>query len=286
MKKNFIFALIAITLAAFAACKSKHQPSTPIDSSQINAEGIDEVYTSSGIRVLRLQDKASEMSADLFKGYNDTLLAALLPDGATPSSINTFLVSTLDHKILFDAGLGTERGGNLLAKLAQLNIRPEDIDAVCLTHLHTDHIGGLLKDGQPVFPNATLFLSVEEFEAWSDGGVMASRNEVWKQVLANYANSIQPFTDGIKLLDGLVECLLAPGHTPGHSVYRVDNCLFAGDLIHAQDLQIKNPQFCASFDNDPDLAAPTREKFLNFARENALLFCDAHCYTPFLKLND
>ena len=161
-------------------------------------------------------------------------------------------------------------------------MKPEDIDAVCLTHLHGDHIGGLLKDGQPVFPNAAIYLSVEEFNAWSDDGPMAAQNGLWKQVLSCYANQINLFQDGDAIIDGRIKTHLAPGHTPGHTVYEAGLCLFVGDLVHAQDLQLPYPDFCARYDNDPALAVKTRKQVLS-SHPGAYL-CGAHCYEPYIEL--
>ncbi len=246
---------------------------------------------------ISLTDMVNEMSIDLFRGSaKDELLAQLMPTGAMRSSINAFLViessaylesNRKPHRILFDAGLGADKGGQMMAKLKE-EAEPSEIDAIFLTHLHTDHIGGLLRDGQRAFPNATIYLSQEELEAWSDQGPFADRNGLWKEVQKAYKGCIKTFRDGEKLCDGLVEAILAPGHTPGHTVYKVDGgtCYMVGDLLHAQDLQIDHPEFCASYDNDPALAVQTRRKILDQLRDGSSYMAAAHCYDPFLNLHD
>lgn len=246
---------------------------------------------------ISLTDMANEMSIDLFRGSaNDELLAQLMPTGAMPSSINTFLViespeylesARKPHRILFDAGLGADKGGQMMAKLKE-EADPSEIDAIFLTHLHADHIGGLLLDGQKAFPNAIIYLSQEELEAWSDQGPFADRNGLWKEVQKAYKDCIKTFRDGETLCDGLVETILAPGHTPGHTVYKVDGgtCYMVGDLLHAQDLQIDYPEFCASYDNDPTLAVQTRERILNLLNDKSKYMAAAHCYDHFINLHD
>ena len=188
------------------------------------------------------------MSIDLFKGsFNDSLLQTLLPEGKSKSAINVFLFSSLQHNILFDAGLGTQTGGTLMDKLDTLGIKPSDIDAVCLTHLHGDHIGGLLTGGKATFPKATLYLSQKEFDSWSDQGSMSKQNDLWKQVQSAYKGRIKTFADRETIINGIVATIPAPGHTPGHTVYQVGNCLIAGDIIHSEDLQLQHPDFCARY---------------------------------------
>ena len=148
---------------------------------------------------------------------------------------------------------------------------------ICVYH----GIGANSQQANILFNTITTFfyLSVEEFNAWADGGVLAERNAQWKEVLASYADKVRPFVDGDTLIDGLAIAMLAPGHTPGHTVYRVGNCLFVGDLVHAEDLQLSYPDFCARYDGDYPQAVMTRKKMIDYATDNRLLMCGAHCYT-------
>lgn len=282
---RILFLSLAVGLL-FIGCNSKNNASFVIDSTQINSEGITVVEDNLPLRILAITDIQNSMSADLFKdSYDDSLLSLLAaPDYQFPSVINAFLIVRDEDIVLVDAGLGADKGGQLLAKLSFLGIRPENVTAVLLTHLHTDHIGGLLHSGQPTFPNAELYLSVDEFNAWADGGALAEKNAQWKEVLASYANSVRPFIDGDTLLDGLIVAMLAPGHTPGHTVYQVGNYLLVGDLVHAEDLQISYPEFCARYDGDFSQAVATRIRFIDYATVNNLSLCGAHCYTQPLTI--
>ncbi len=301
MKRNIIKATAAILSVLCAACGPSSNQTEPADTSAVKnfktivegvavKDGISKYYlngqdTINGDAIIAFQDRASEMSIDLFKGsYNDSLLQTLLPEGSSKSAINVFLLNNLQHNILFDAGLGTHSGGTFMDKLDTLGVKPSDIDAVCLTHLHGDHIGGLLSNGKAAFPKATLYLSEKECSAWGEQGSMSKQNELWKQVQSAYKGRIKTFADGDTIIDGIVKTIPAPGHTPGHTIYLVGNCLIAGDIIHAQDLQLQYPDFCARYDNDPATAVQTRKEIIHFASSNGYLFCDAHCYNPFLKL--
>lgn len=275
-----IIPLFVCTLAlSLVSCHSNSPKSSSSDTVKPSADGIAVMNESSEVTITGIHDLENSMSVDLFKGScPDSILQRLAPQGSFPSAINVYLAVSDGHIALFDTGLGADKGGKLLEKLAYLHVRPEEIDAIFLTHLHADHIGGLLKDGKPVFPHATIYLSVDEFNAWSDEGDMASQNELWKKVLACYALQIQPFNNGDRLLDGLVVARLAPGHTPGHTVYIVGDNLIAGDLLHAQDLQLEHPECCARYDNDPSQAIETRKEILKYTKENELYLSGAHCY--------
>ena len=291
--KHTIF-LLATTMILTSSCRNGNTQAQTTDTPQ---EPAITITTKGGVSLLckgdktlvfGLVDKTNEMSKELFLGsYNDSLLNVLMPTGASRSAINAFIAIDSSNTILFDAGLGAENGGRLLKTMKEADLDPAKVTAVCLTHLHFDHIGGLLLDGKAAFPNATIYLSQEEYDAWGDGGPMAKNNGMWKQVMETYKGHIKTFHDGEKLFDGLVVANLAPGHTPGHTVYTVDGiCLIAGDLLHAQDLQLDHPQFCARYDADPAQATATRTQILQNVRDNGQHFAGAHCYDHFINLRE
>ena len=282
--KNTLNMLAAMMLLLAASC----QNGTPQKSTIIIEEkdGVSLLCHGDNTLIFGWVDVANEMSAELFRGsYNDSLLVALMPTGASRSAINAFLAIGPANTVLFDAGLGADKGGRLLERMKNAGVEPSKVTDVCLTHLHTDHIGGLLSDGHATFPNATIHLSQEEFDAWSDNGPLAANNGLWKKVMEAYKERIVTFHDGERLFDGMVVAKLAPGHTPGHTVYEVyEVCLIAGDLLHAQDLQLGHPQFCARYDSDPAQAADTRTRIFDDLRNNEHYMAGAHCYKHFINL--
>lgn len=289
MKTKILKATAAMLAILFAACGNHAADTATADTTSAQPQELQPgvtIYTvNDTLQVAALQDVANEMSRDLFVGsFDDTLLRQLLPTGSTPSAINAFMALTPSHTILFDAGLGSQAGGTLLQKLELIGRTPADVDAVCLTHLHGDHIGGLLKDGQAAFPNATLYVSATESAACVEGGALARMADLWAGVQKAYSGRVVTFADSTQLFGGLVKTIPAPGHTPGHTLYLVGNCLMAGDIIHAQDLQLEHPDFCARYDQDPKAAVPMRKHILDLVAQNGYLLCDAHCYDPFIKL--
>lgn len=289
MKTKILKATAAILAILFAACGNHAADTATADTTSAQPQELQPgvtIYTvNDTLQVAALQDVANEMSRDLFVGsFDDSLLLQLMPAASTPSAINAFMALTPSHTILFDAGLGSQAGGTLLQKLELIGRTPADVDAVCLTHLHGDHIGGLLKDGQAAFPNATLYVSATESAACVEGGALARMADLWAGVQKAYSGRVVTFADSTQLFGGLVKTIPAPGHTPGHTLYLVGNCLMAGDIIHAQDLQLEHPDFCARYDQDPKAAVPMRKHILDLVAQNGYLLCDAHCYDPFIKL--
>lgn len=289
MKTKILKATAAMLAILFAACGNHAADTTTADTTSAQPQELQPgvtIYTvNDTLQVAALQDVANEMSRDLFVGsFDDSLLLQLMPTASTPSAINAFMALTPSHTILFDAGLGSQAGGTLLQKLELIGRTPADVDAVCLTHLHGDHIGGLLKDGQAAFPNATLYVSATESAACVEGGALARMADLWAGVQKAYSGRVVTFADSTQLFGGLVKTIPAPGHTPGHTLYLVGNCLMAGDIIHAQDLQLEHPDFCARYDQDPQAAVPMRKHILDLVAQNSYLLCDAHCYDPFIKL--
>jgi glyoxylase-like metal-dependent hydrolase (beta-lactamase superfamily II) len=200
-----------------------------------------------------------------------------------------FLVNTGRQLILVDAGAGTWFGGGALGRLVEslrsAGYAPEQVDRVLLTHLHSDHIGGLTtQDGQRVFPNADVFVSKAENDFWLSPEIAAKAAkdaqpffQSAQAIAAPYiqAGKWHTFSDSDVLVDGL-ELVSLHGHTPGHSGYEFSSngrkILFWGDIIHQQLVQLSHPDITVVFDIDHAAAAATRNKLLpTLAREGVLI---------------
>ena len=101
----------------------------------------------------------------LYPDVPDSLWSALGLQEGVPSSMSCFLLRADGKTILLDAGLGAPFS-QLLPKLNELGLTPEELRLIYITHLHPDHIGGLLKDGKMAFPQAELYVNRIEAEAW------------------------------------------------------------------------------------------------------------------------
>lgn len=177
------------------------------------------------------------------------------------AGMNYFVVDTGQEKFLFDAG---NPGGNTVKMLSKAGIAPGEISAVFLTHLHPDHIGGLLDDnGQKVFPKAKMYISKEEAAYWGDTAHSGEWFDMARNVLAAYKADITLFEQNRKLQG--VESIPTFGHTPGHTSFRVSSqgksLLIWGDITHVV-AQFANPEIYVTFDVDSTRAVKTRTELM------------------------
>jgi glyoxylase-like metal-dependent hydrolase (beta-lactamase superfamily II) len=181
---------------------------------------------------------------DLLKKYKNT------PNYAE-SAINYFLLNEKGEYTLFDAGLPKSAGNDIVANLAKVGIKPADIKRICLTHMHGDHIGGLVEGGKAVFPNAELHVPLEEYNYW------ISRNEMAKEVFTLYSKQLKTFPMVSSPITPTIKPHSLVGHTPGHTYYEVgtekDKIMILGDFIHA-NVQFTEPKITLSYDVDPTAA--------------------------------
>ena len=211
------------------------------------------------------------------------------------TSHNSFLVNTGAKLVLIDAGAGTllgPRAGQLVDNLRAAGYRPEQVDEIYLTHMHTDHVGGLMTGTDRTFPNAIVRVNKREIDYWLSEANMHAAPTAAKRFFDAASASLVPymqagrlevFEDETSLLPG-VRALPAYGHTPGHAMYMVksgaEKLLLWGDIVHVAQVQFDDPAVTISYDVDPTEAEQEHWRQFAAAAKNGYLVGGAHISFP------
>lgn len=206
-------------------------------------------------------------------------------------SDNFYLLDTVDKRILFDAITA-----DVSAILKEAGYNPDDIDIICLTHMHADSIIGLIANDKAVFTKAQIYIANEEIEYWSKTTDNSDNSKVAKKVLNLYKDRIKGFSKNSVITKGVLS-IPAFGHTPGHTVYKItdDNkywggvilraypdeaVLIIGDIIYAE-VQFSSPDInILGYDYNPQQAAETRNKIMQMASDKMFLIAGMHIMVP------
>jgi glyoxylase-like metal-dependent hydrolase (beta-lactamase superfamily II) len=196
---------------------------------------------------------------------------------------NCLLIENAGKRVLFDNGMGTAKlygpaSGQLLAGLAEAGIGPASIDALVLTHAHSDHCWGTMRDdGVPNYPNAAIYMAEAELAYWESNppGERRDVSGVRKHLLP-LRERIVVIRDGQEFLPG-VHAWATPGHTPGHMAYLLSGgwCLI-GDVAFHDPLSYAFTEAASIFDTDPVQAAATRHAVLARLAEERLSVVGYH----------
>ena len=194
-----------------------------------------------------------------------------------PFNFNVLVARFGGEIVLFDAGNGADgmgTSGMLAARLATIGITPGDVTAVFLSHAHPDHIGGLVAEGEPAFPNATVIASNAELDFWTSEAPDLSGSplpaEMKQGMVAGARKVVEILGDRIERIDpgsrmlGAITPQAAYGHTPGHLTYRLDSAgeslYHIVDLAHNHVLMFADPAWAIAFDTDRRMAVATRKR--------------------------
>ncbi len=214
----------------------------------------------------------------------DQALALAYDKEPVETSVNGFLVNTGNKLVLIDTGAGNLFGptlGSLVANLKAAGYQPEQVDEIYITHMHPDHVGGLMAGDKLAFPNAIVRADKHDVDYWLDEANMAKVPPEAQRFFQGAITSLKPYVDAGKLkafegdtdLVPGVRAIARYGHTPGHTAYMIESrgekMLAWGDLVHVSALQFNDPNAVIRFDVDTKAGAAQRNvSYTEAAKQN------------------
>lgn len=207
--------------------------------------------------------------------FDEVSAAARIPTDVSQFFFTPTVVNTGAELVLFDTGLSAD---GTTAALAAAGYTPDQIDVVVLTHMHGDHIGGLMQGDAPTFSNARYVSGQVEFDAWSK-----SDNEGFATKVKPLAEQMSFLGDGGSVASGIT-AMAAFGHTPGHMAYMIESegkqLVLGADFANHYVWSLAHPDWEVKFDMDKAAAAVSRRRLLDMLAADKTPFVGYHMPWP------
>jgi glyoxylase-like metal-dependent hydrolase (beta-lactamase superfamily II) len=255
---------------------------TPIMDSKVIRSGLTPSYGGeANADVVKALAKANRIDADRYE-----------------HPFTPLLVNTGKELVLFDTGNGSLRdeyeqlknrlpGGNLVARMKEAGYKPEDVDVVVITHGHPDHIGGLTKGGQPVFPNARYVFGATDFDYWNKGeNIREARKlnrELYVKIVVPFANRATMIKPGDEVVPG-IRAVDAFGHSAGLLAFTIESegkrMINWADTAGHYVVSLQRPDLHLDVDDDKEKAVATRKRIFEMVNSEDLLVAGFHMPYP------
>ena len=207
--------------------------------------------------------------------FDEVSATANIPTDQAQFFFTPTVVNTGSELVLFDTGLNAE---GITSALEAAGYTPDQVDVVVITHMHGDHIGGLMGDGGASFANARYVTASAEFDAWA-----AMDNQTFNAKMRPLAEQTEMIGDGANVASGIT-AMAAHGHTPGHTAYMIESggsqLLIAADFANHYVWSLGYPDWEVKFDMDKAKAAETRRRLLGMLAADKIPFVGYHMPWP------
>jgi glyoxylase-like metal-dependent hydrolase (beta-lactamase superfamily II) len=242
-----------------------------------------------------------DIPVDALLSDEDDASAVRTADAQWRIRVRAWLLRHPNGTLLFDTGLGgagsptqswATTPGTLLAELSELGVAPGDVGTVALSHVHDDHVGGLLDaDGAPAFPNARHIVQRADIEWLRELSSESDEDRAVWGLLASLedAGMLDPIEGDHRLADG-VELHHLPGHTPGHQILRVvagaERLTISADTWN-HPAQLAHPEWPSGPDDDHAGAAEARWLLQReLADHPGTIVAPTHFAEPFVTIDE
>jgi len=225
---------------------------------------------------------------------NGYLADAYQPPGSIRNGVNAYLINTGSKLILIDsgaAGLFGPNAGLFPGNLSDVGVKPEDIDRILITHIHPDHVAGLLtSEGGVAIPNGNVHVAGTELDYWTSSSAQSKAVDIskpWFDLARGWQNAydgrIETFNGETDLGDGITAFPL-PGHSPGHTGYRIESdgesLLIIGDAVISAAIQFANPEAGAIWDTSAEDSIKSRKMLFDMAAADRTAITATHIPFP------